>query len=237
MRNGSKTSRQLGPNRPRAGRNVEGRQSEHEGCGPGAPVNSRLEDLSAVAVHQLDHPRSSQEDLVAKGERDRQQKNAEEERETDLARSPCPEQKQHIQRPVWAMTTANWAGPVQAETGTPRPTLWVLCVKGLRAVSTATGEAQSRSRSVVCVTVPVRLCHLSPPRIDSGSTVFPGYGDDTASAMTTENGGPTRGGQAMPKHPRDKGKQRRWMTFLRNHKGGIAALDCFVVPTTAFRLL
>jgi hypothetical protein len=41
----------------------------------------------------------------------------------------------------------------------------------------------------------------------------------------------------MPKRPHDKGKQQRWMTFLRNHKDGIAAMDFFVVPTITFRLL
>ena len=41
----------------------------------------------------------------------------------------------------------------------------------------------------------------------------------------------------MPKHPRDRGKQQRWMTFLRNHRDGIAAMDFFVVPTITFRLL
>ena len=41
----------------------------------------------------------------------------------------------------------------------------------------------------------------------------------------------------MPKHPSDKRKQQRWMTFLRNHKDGIAAMDFFVVPTITFRLL
>ncbi len=41
----------------------------------------------------------------------------------------------------------------------------------------------------------------------------------------------------MPKHPRDKGKQQRWMTFLRNHRDGISAMDFFVVPTITFRLL
>jgi transposase InsO family protein len=41
----------------------------------------------------------------------------------------------------------------------------------------------------------------------------------------------------MPKHPRDKGKQQRWMTFLRNHRAGIDAMDFFVVPTITFRLL
>ncbi len=41
----------------------------------------------------------------------------------------------------------------------------------------------------------------------------------------------------MPKHPGDKGRQQRWMTFLRNHRDGIAAMDFFVVPTITFRLL
>jgi transposase InsO family protein len=40
-----------------------------------------------------------------------------------------------------------------------------------------------------------------------------------------------------PKQPRDKGKQQRWMMFLRNHRDGIAAMDFFVVPTITFRLL
>ena len=41
----------------------------------------------------------------------------------------------------------------------------------------------------------------------------------------------------MPKHPRDRGKQQRWMPFFRNHRDGIAAMDFFVVPTITFRLL
>jgi transposase InsO family protein len=41
----------------------------------------------------------------------------------------------------------------------------------------------------------------------------------------------------LPKGPPDPGKQQRWMTFLRNHKHGIAAMDFFVVPTVGFRLL
>jgi putative transposase len=41
----------------------------------------------------------------------------------------------------------------------------------------------------------------------------------------------------MPKQTRDKGKQQRWMTFLRNHRDGITAMDFFVVPTISFRLL
>jgi transposase InsO family protein len=41
----------------------------------------------------------------------------------------------------------------------------------------------------------------------------------------------------MPRRPHDKGKQQRWMTFLRNHRDGITAMDFFVVPTITFRLL
>jgi transposase InsO family protein len=41
----------------------------------------------------------------------------------------------------------------------------------------------------------------------------------------------------LPKRAPDPGKQQRWMTFLRNHKDGIAAMDFFVVPTVGFRLL
>ena len=41
----------------------------------------------------------------------------------------------------------------------------------------------------------------------------------------------------IPEMPRDRGKQQRWMTFLRNHKDGIVAMDFFVVPTVGFRLL
>jgi hypothetical protein len=29
---------------------------------------------------------------------------------------------------------------------------------------------------------------------------------------------------------------RRWLTFLRNHRGVIVALDCFTVPTVTFQL-
>ena len=35
----------------------------------------------------------------------------------------------------------------------------------------------------------------------------------------------------LPKREPDPRKQQRWMTFLRNHKHGIAAMDFFVVPT------
>jgi putative transposase len=41
----------------------------------------------------------------------------------------------------------------------------------------------------------------------------------------------------MPKRPQDRGRQQRWMTFLRNHRDCIAAMDFFVVPTISFRLL
>ncbi len=47
----------------------------------------------------------------------------------------------------------------------------------------------------------------------------------------------------IPKKPRDRGKQQRWMTFLHNHKYGVAAMDHSeaalppIVPTVAFRLL
>jgi putative transposase len=41
----------------------------------------------------------------------------------------------------------------------------------------------------------------------------------------------------LPKRAPDHGKQQRWMTFLRNHKDAIAAMDFFVVPTVRFRLL
>jgi transposase InsO family protein len=41
----------------------------------------------------------------------------------------------------------------------------------------------------------------------------------------------------MPKRPPGRGKQQRWMTFLRNHREAITAMDFFVVPTVSFRLL
>ncbi len=41
----------------------------------------------------------------------------------------------------------------------------------------------------------------------------------------------------LPKRAPDPDKQQRWMTFLRNHKHGITAMDFFVVPTVEFRLL
>ena len=41
----------------------------------------------------------------------------------------------------------------------------------------------------------------------------------------------------VPKPKPDPSQQQRWMTFLRNHKDVIAAMDFFVVPTVRFRLL
>lgn len=41
----------------------------------------------------------------------------------------------------------------------------------------------------------------------------------------------------MPKRRPDRGKQQRWMTFLRNHQDVITAMDFSVVPTVSFRLL
>jgi transposase InsO family protein len=41
----------------------------------------------------------------------------------------------------------------------------------------------------------------------------------------------------LPKRSPDRGKQQRWMTFLRNHKDGITAMDFFVVPTIRFHVL
>ena len=41
----------------------------------------------------------------------------------------------------------------------------------------------------------------------------------------------------LPKRAPGRGKQQRWMTFLRNHKDVIAAMDFFVIPTVGFRLL
>ncbi len=41
----------------------------------------------------------------------------------------------------------------------------------------------------------------------------------------------------LPNRAPDPGKQQRWMTFLRNHKHGITAMDFFVVPTVSFGLL
>jgi hypothetical protein len=41
----------------------------------------------------------------------------------------------------------------------------------------------------------------------------------------------------LPKVDPDPGCRQRWTTFLRNHRGVIAGMDFFVVPTARFRLL
>ncbi len=41
----------------------------------------------------------------------------------------------------------------------------------------------------------------------------------------------------LPKRRPDGDQQQRWMTFLRNHRDVIAAMDFLVVPTVRFRLL
>jgi transposase InsO family protein len=41
----------------------------------------------------------------------------------------------------------------------------------------------------------------------------------------------------MPKRRAGPDALKRWMTFLRNHREGIAAMDFFVVPTATFRVL
>jgi transposase InsO family protein len=41
----------------------------------------------------------------------------------------------------------------------------------------------------------------------------------------------------LPTREPDDAQRQRWMTFLRNHKDGITAMDFFVVPTVGFRLL
>jgi putative transposase len=41
----------------------------------------------------------------------------------------------------------------------------------------------------------------------------------------------------LPRRRADPEKVQRWMTFLRNHAGAIAAMDLFVVPTATFRVL
>jgi transposase InsO family protein len=41
----------------------------------------------------------------------------------------------------------------------------------------------------------------------------------------------------LPKPKPDPGSQQRWITFLRNHRDLIAAMDFFVVPTVRFHLL
>ena len=41
----------------------------------------------------------------------------------------------------------------------------------------------------------------------------------------------------MPRRPPDRDKVQTWMTFLRNHKDAIAAMDFFTVPTIRLRVL
>jgi hypothetical protein len=41
----------------------------------------------------------------------------------------------------------------------------------------------------------------------------------------------------LPRKPASPDVITRWLTFLRNHRGAIAAMDFFVVPTVTFRLL
>ncbi len=41
----------------------------------------------------------------------------------------------------------------------------------------------------------------------------------------------------LPKKAPDPGKQQCWITFLRNHKDGITAMNFFVAPTVGLRLL
>ena len=41
----------------------------------------------------------------------------------------------------------------------------------------------------------------------------------------------------LPRRKPDREQQQRWITFLRNHKDGIAAMDFLVVPTIRFRML
>ena len=41
----------------------------------------------------------------------------------------------------------------------------------------------------------------------------------------------------LPRKPASPDAIKRWLTFLRNHRGAIAAMDFFVVPTVTFRLV
>ena len=41
----------------------------------------------------------------------------------------------------------------------------------------------------------------------------------------------------MNRAPRDSGFGERWLTFLRNHKEVIGAMDFFTIPTVTFRVL
>src|SRR4030081_1692199 len=41
----------------------------------------------------------------------------------------------------------------------------------------------------------------------------------------------------MKRAPRDPERVKRWLTFLRNHREAIAAMDFFTVPTITFSML
>ena len=41
----------------------------------------------------------------------------------------------------------------------------------------------------------------------------------------------------LPRRPAEPNQVKRWVTFLRNHKDDIAAMDLFTVPTVSLRLL
>lgn len=41
----------------------------------------------------------------------------------------------------------------------------------------------------------------------------------------------------LPRRTPDKTKRQTWLTFLRNHRHAIAAMDFFTVPTATFRIL
>jgi transposase InsO family protein len=41
----------------------------------------------------------------------------------------------------------------------------------------------------------------------------------------------------LPKREPDHDRRQRWMTFLRNHRDAISAMDLLVVPTVRFKLL
>ena len=41
----------------------------------------------------------------------------------------------------------------------------------------------------------------------------------------------------MKRAPRDPDRAKRWLTFLRNHREAIAAMDFFTVPTITFGVL
>jgi len=41
----------------------------------------------------------------------------------------------------------------------------------------------------------------------------------------------------LPKREPDRDQRQRWLTFLRNHRAAIGAMDFLVVPTASFKLL